>query len=162
MRERPFGSFVTVARDVFRFLEAEFGCVLESAGDNADRMTANVIFKNETTFVDVHLERVDARIILYVGALANKAVPPQGAGWFDLDFILYVRGIPFPSHRGRVDKVRSAAGRRRELEEYAAALQLGAHDVLNGDFAIFELVKAIHAERSKFLWEPQVKSGRLI
>lgn len=162
MSYQPFPDFVEVARDVFRFLENDYGFVLDPAGKSDDKWTADVRFKNETTFVDVNLERRDSQIILFVGPLHEGQVPPRPRDWFDLGGLLLVRGIPFPTHRGRLTKIRNGAGRKRELEEWGVALRIAAEDLLQGDFEVVPLLNGIIRERQKYKWEPSATRGRLL
>lgn len=162
MSHQPFPDFVEVARDVFHFLETDYGFALDQAGESDDRWTADVRFRNQTTFVDVNLERRDSQIMVFLGPLQDGEVPPRPTHWFDLGFLLLVRGIPFPTHRGRLTKIRNAAGRKRELEEWGVALRVAAGDVLQGDFEVLTLLNAIIRERQKYKWEPSVREGRLL
>lgn len=162
MKKYPFPDFLGVARDVFSFLEEDYECVFDRAEEKEATNSAHVLFRNRTTFVDIHLERRDSQIILYVGPLRDGEVPAPGLHWYDLGFLLFIRGIPSPTHGGQLNKIRGAAAEKRELEEFAVALRIGAKDVLKGDFAIFSLVEEVIRERGKYKWEPVVARGRLL
>jgi hypothetical protein len=162
MTTRPFPDFIEVVRQIFGFLHDEYACVLDAGGQNAAKTDEDVLFMNRTTFVNVHLERRDFQIIVYVGPLRDGKVPPRGRDWLDLEFLLFARGIPFPTHRGRLTEIRQEAGRRREAEEYAVALRLAADDLLKGNFEVVSLIQSIKEERRRFQSLPAVRRGRLL
>ena len=119
------------------------------------------MYRNSSTFVNVHLERRDVQVVIHLGPLVNGSLPPYGHEWRDLEALLFIRGVPSPARRGQLAAASDSA-RRRELQEYAAALRIAAADVLEGNFTVLALVDSIVRERAKFLREPQVKSGRLL
>jgi hypothetical protein len=162
MTSRPFPNFVEVARDVFSFLEREYEASLDSAGEDKETGNADVRFANATTFVNIHLERRDFQLLVQIGAALDGQVPPYGRNWFDLEFVLFARGIPYPTGRGRLTDIRGETARRRELEEYAVALRLGADDVLKGHFEVLSVLESVRNERMKYQWLPEVKRGRLL
>lgn len=153
MSYQPFPDFTQVAREVFRFLEADYGFLLDPGGETDERWNADVRFKSETTFVDINLERRDSQIFVFIGPLQEGEVPPRPKNWFDLGFLLLVRDIPFPTHAGRLTKIRGATGRKRELEEWGVALRSAAADVLAGDFEVLSLLNAVMRERQKYKWK---------
>ena len=146
-------EFTTAIREAFAFL-GDAGYSVRTDATSGRGQDLNVRFANGTTFVDVHLEAVDYQILVRLGPMVDG----DTALGFDLGFILLLRGIPAPAPRGSLS---GARGVRRELDEFAQALQIGAGDLLAGDFSILPLVRAVIEERRKFALNLAVKRGHL-
>lgn len=130
---------------------------LRPISERESKYEAEVTYANNTTGLRVRVDWAEFRAFLTVCQLENGSWPSEHRGstahaqkCFDVDDLLILRaksGGPVGKMLARRDDDLAT----RLLEEYAAALDRHAADVLGGDFAIFDKLRDIVNDRRKRL-----------
>jgi hypothetical protein len=134
-------------RESFAFLGDEYGFVEEEA--TGTTLYGSVTFKNNTTFVQVLIDRGD--VVAFFGPLAEGAVPQSDH--FDVYDLAAVRGYPVASAAKDVNAQLAAAGQ---------TLRAVGVDVLGGDFTCLSAVReVVEGRHGKFERERLDRLGDL-
>lgn len=128
---------------------------LRPVSERESKYEAEVAYTNNTTGLRVRIDWAEFRAFLTICQLENESWPPEHRGstaiaqkCFDVDDLLLLRarsGAPVGKMLARRDEDLAT----QLLEEYAAAIDQHAGDVLSGDFTIFDKLSDIVADRRR-------------
>ena len=140
------GLTVARIREIFGFLQQEYG--LREARVHEEGMYTEIVWANDSTAVHVTL---DVRAGIFVELV--KRGKKSGRNIFDIE------DIKLCKEQGTLEKWRTPEGRKvlqdmrsgseeEQLVRQAIWLKEFAHDVLTGDFSIFDRLEAEHRKLS--------------
>lgn len=140
--------FRTACRQLFDFLERDYGFALVGARD-LGALGISATYKNATTGVKVSLEPREKAVFVYIIKLSNGEIPQylnSPSNWLLLECLLSIRSPSSKLPPSGEWLTPSDVGSR--LSAYAAALESNATDMLRGDFSALPEVQRICRERA--------------